>query len=93
MNHYYMVLKKLLDDNDRTYYNHEFMLILFSSQKFLDTLSTLEIVDKKYGYYGIDRDFYWNGEFFIKCYQQNNFCEDEVKRKLNTIYNKDVDDL
>ena len=93
VNQYYIMFKKLLDDNNRNYYNHEFMFIFFASQKFKDLLFKMELLDRNYGDYKVERDYYWNGHLFIKCEKKNNFCEDLVKEKLNKIPNNSQQDL
>ena len=82
MNNYYMYFKRLLDENRRTYYNHEFLLILFDSPKFKNMLLELEVIDRNFGFYEIERDFYWTGKRFVKCVKGNDFCHDLVRDKM-----------
>ena len=93
VNYYYMAFKKLLDENRRSFYNHEFLFILFDSDKFKNLLLTLESVDKNYGFYQIKRDFYWTGNIFKKCLPKNDFCHDLVREKMKRISPLPMHDL
>ena len=73
---YYKAFKKLLKENDRNFYTHEFMFILFDSPKFKKTLLDLEKMDVRYGAYNLERDFLWTGDRFVKCGKENDFCKE-----------------
>ena len=72
---YYKSFKKLLKENNRNFYTHEFMFLLFDSVKFKDTLLKLEKIDVEYGGYNLERDFLWTGDRFVKCSLKNEFCK------------------
>ena len=93
VNNYYISFKKLLNENRKSYYNHEFLYLLFNSAKFKNLLLRLESVDKNYGYYEIKRDFYWTGRVFKKCTEQNDFCKHYVMDKMNRTGPVRMDDL
>ena len=82
VNNYYMSFRKLLDEQKRSYYNHEFLFILFDSARFKNLLLRLESIDRNFGYYEIERDFYWTGRVFKKCTPANDSCNDLVRKKL-----------
>ena len=93
VNNYYISFKKLLDENRRSYYNHEFIFILFESAKFKNLLLKMESIDKNFGFYQIKRDFYWTGNVFKKCLEENDFCHDFVREKMKRTSPLPMNDL